>query len=177
MKTWFSESGATTAGFPNPPLPHWKDWSWSSNVSATCCKEQTHWKRPWCWERVKAGREGDNRGWEGWMASQTQRTWVWASSGRWWRTGKPGMLQSVGSQRVRHNWATEQQPLPQLKGLVMSTQGPPQDEMAESDKWPSNWKASQHSLVPNAQKQSLRVAGRSRGWCSAEDTFNTGERL
>ena len=71
---------------------------------ATQCKELTHWKRPWCWERLKAGREGDDRGWDVWMASLT---WVWASSGSWWWTGKPGMLQSRGSQRVGHKWATE----------------------------------------------------------------------
>ena len=64
------------------------------------------WKRPWCWERLKAG-EGDDRGWDGWMASLTQWTWVWPSSGRWWRTGKPGVLQSMGSQRVGQDWATE----------------------------------------------------------------------
>ena len=67
----------------------------------------THWKRPWCWERLKAGGEGDDRGWDGWMASPNQRTWVWASSGSWWWTGKPGVLQSMGLQRVRHNWRTE----------------------------------------------------------------------
>ena len=65
-------------------------------------------KRPWGLERLKAGEEGDNRGWDGWMALLTQWTWVWASSRRWWRTGKPGVLQSVGSQRVGHNWVTEQ---------------------------------------------------------------------
>ena len=70
------------------------------------------WLRPWCWERVKAG-EADNRGRDSWMASLTQWTWVWASSGRWWRTGKAGVLQSMGSQRVGHNWATEQ-----LKSLL-----------------------------------------------------------
>ena len=69
----------------------------------------THWKRLWCWEKLKAGREGDHRGWDGWIASLIQWTWVWASSGRWWRTGKPGVLQSMGTQRVRHGWATEQQ--------------------------------------------------------------------
>ena len=68
-----------------------------------------HWKRPWCWERLKAGGEGDDRGWGGWMVSLTQWTWVWGSSGRWWWIVKPGVLQSVGSQRVRPNWATEQQ--------------------------------------------------------------------
>ena len=62
---------------------------------------------PWCWERLKAGGKGDDRGWDGWMASPTQQTWVWVSSGSWWWTGKPCMLQSMGSQRVRHDWATE----------------------------------------------------------------------
>ena len=71
------------------------------------CDELTHWKRPWCWERLKVGGEGDDRGWDGWMASLTQCTWVWASSRSWWWTGKPGLLQSMGSQRVRHDWATE----------------------------------------------------------------------
>ena len=74
---------------------------------ATWSEELTHWKRPWCWERFKAGGEVDGRGWDGWMASPTRWTWVWASSGSWWWTGKPGMLQPTGSQRVRHDWATE----------------------------------------------------------------------
>ena len=56
----------------------------------------THWKRPWCWERLKAGGEGDDRGWDGWIASPTWWTWVWTSSGSWWWTGKPGVLQSMG---------------------------------------------------------------------------------
>ena len=79
---------------------------------ATWCEELTHWKRPWCWERLKVGGEGDDRGWDGWMASPTQRTWVWASSGSWWRTGKSGVLQAMGSQRVGHDWATGQQQPP-----------------------------------------------------------------
>ena len=65
------------------------------------------WKKPWCWERLKAGAEGDNRGWGGWMASLTEWTWLWIGSGSWWWTGRPGMLQSMGSQRVRHDWVTE----------------------------------------------------------------------
>ena len=73
----------------------------------TWCDELTHWKRPWCWERLKAGGEGDDRGWDGWMASPTQWTWVWVDSGSWWWTGRPGMLRFMGSQRVRHDWATE----------------------------------------------------------------------
>ena len=70
---------------------------------------KTHWKRPWCWEgfRWDAGGEGDNRGWDGWMASPTQCTWVWVNSRSWWWTGRPGVLGFMGSQRVGHNWVTE----------------------------------------------------------------------
>ena len=88
---------------------HWKDWSWSwsSNTLATWCQELTHWQRLWCWGGLKAEGEGDDRGWEGWMASLTQWTWVWVSSSSWWWTGKPSMLQSVGSQRVGHDQTAE----------------------------------------------------------------------
>ena len=71
------------------------------------CKRLTHLKRPWCCERLKAGGEGDDRGWDGWMASPTRWTWVWVSSGSWWWTRKPGMLQSMELQRIRHAWGTE----------------------------------------------------------------------
>ena len=70
-------------------------------------KELTHLKSPWCWEILRAGGEGDDRGWDGWMASPTQWTWVWVDSGSWWWTGRPGVLRFMGSQRIRHNWATE----------------------------------------------------------------------
>ena len=63
-------------------------------------------QRPWCWERLRAG-EGDDRGWDGWMVSLTQWTWVWVNSGSWWWTGRPGVLWSMGSQTVGHDWATE----------------------------------------------------------------------
>jgi len=89
---------------------HWKDWcwSWNSNTLATWCKEPTHWKRPWFWERLKAEGEEDDREWDDWMPSVTQWTWVWVSSGSWWWIGKLGMLQCmVGSQRVGHDWVTE----------------------------------------------------------------------
>ena len=80
---------------------HWKDWcwNWNSNSLATCCEELTHLKRSWCWEILKAGREGGNRGWNGWMASPTEWSWVWVNSGNWWWTGRSGVLQSMGSQR------------------------------------------------------------------------------
>ena len=82
-------------------------WSWNSNILPTSWEELTHWKRPWCWEGLGAGGEGDNRGWDGWMASRTRWTWVWVNSRSWWWTGRPGVLQFMGSQRVRCNWATE----------------------------------------------------------------------
>ena len=84
---------------------HWKDWcwSWNSNTLATVSfwKELTHLKRPWCWERLKAGGEGDDRRRDGCMASPTQWTWVWVDSGCWWWTERPGVLQSMGSQRTK----------------------------------------------------------------------------
>ena len=88
---------------------HWKDWywNWNANSLATWCEELTHWKRPCCWERLMTGGEGDDREWDGWMASPTQWTWVWVDSGNWWWTGRPGMLWFMGLQRVGHDWATE----------------------------------------------------------------------
>ena len=88
---------------------HWNDWcwNWNSNNLATWCEELTHLKRPWCWERLKAGGEGDDRGWDGWMASPTRWTWVWVNSRSWWWTGRPGVLWFMGSQTVGHDWATE----------------------------------------------------------------------
>ena len=88
---------------------HWKDWCWrwNSNTLATWCEELIHLKRPWCWERLRAGGERDNGGWDGWMASPTQWTWVLVDSGSWWWTGRPGVQQLMGSQKIRHNWVTE----------------------------------------------------------------------
>ena len=74
---------------------------------ATWWKELTHLKRPWCWERCKAGGEGENRGWDGWMSPPIQWTWAWVNSMSWWWTRKPGMLWFMGLQRVRHDWVTE----------------------------------------------------------------------
>ena len=88
---------------------HWKDWcwGWNSNPLATWWEELIHLKRPWCWERLKVGGEGADRGWDGWKASPTQWMWVWVNSRSWWWTGRPGVLQSMSSQRVRHDWMTE----------------------------------------------------------------------
>ena len=86
---------------------HWKDccWIWNFNTLTTWCEGLTHLKRPWCWERLKVG--GDERGGDAWMALLTQWTWVWVNSGSWWWTGRPGFLQSMGSQWVGHSWETE----------------------------------------------------------------------
>ena len=82
-------------------------WSWNSNLLATWCKEPTFWKRPWCWERLKVGWEGHDRGWAIWMAAPARWTWVWVGSRSWWWTGMTGVLLSMELQRVRHDWATE----------------------------------------------------------------------
>ena len=74
---------------------------------ATSCQELPHWKRLWCWEGLWARGEGDDRGWDGWMASLTRWTWVSVNSGSWWWTGRPGMLRFMGSRRVGHDWATD----------------------------------------------------------------------
>ena len=95
---------------------HWKDqcWSWNSITLASWWEELTHLKRPGCWERVKAGGERVYRGWDGRMASPAQWTWVWVNFGSWWWTGRSGLLQSMGLQRIRHDWATELNWLPHL---------------------------------------------------------------
>ena len=103
-------------GFPTTPSEgnsdlniHWKDWcwSWNSNTLGIWCKELTHWKRPWCWQRLKAGGEREDRGWDGWMASPTWWTWVWVNSrssdGQWSLV----CCSPWGSRRVRHDWATD----------------------------------------------------------------------
>ena len=81
-------------------------WSWNSNTLATSCKELIHWKRLWCWEGLGAGGEGDDRGWDGWMASRTRWMWAWVNSGSWWWTGGLVCCDSWG-RRVGHDWATE----------------------------------------------------------------------
>ena len=82
-------------------------WSWNSNTLATWWEKLIHLKRPWCWERLKAGGEEDDRGWDDLMALRTQWTWVLVNSRSWWWTVRTGMLWFKGSQRVGHGWATE----------------------------------------------------------------------
>ena len=99
--------GRTDAEAQTPIL--WPPW----------CKELTHLKRLWCWERLKVGGEWDDGGWDGWMASLTWWTWIWASSGSWWWIGRPGVLQSIGLQRVGHDWATELNSLFMWSALIL----------------------------------------------------------
>ena len=80
---------------------------WNSSTLATSWEELTHWKRLWCWEVLGARGEGDDRGWDGWMASPTRWTWVSVNSRSWWWTGRPGVLRFMGSQRVGRDWATD----------------------------------------------------------------------
>ena len=92
-------------------------------VAKTSYKELAHWKRPWCWEGLGAGREGDDRGWDCWMASLNQWTRVWVNSGSWRWTGRPGVLRFMGSQRFGHKWVTElnwwQKPLQYCKVISL----------------------------------------------------------
>ena len=85
---------------PSLPLPSFR---WFPAI----LERADSFEKTWCWERLKAGGQGDDRGWDGWMASPTQWTWVWVNSGSWWWTGRPGVLQSMGLQRVGHDWGTE----------------------------------------------------------------------
>ena len=89
--------------------PSWREYSSEGlrlrlkHTLTTWCEEPTHWKRPWCWEILKAG-EGDDGGWDGWIASLTWWTWVWASSGRWWRAGVPGVTRSRTRLSEQQKW-------------------------------------------------------------------------
>ena len=105
----------------------------NSNTLATWCEELTHLKRPWCWERLRAGGGGDDRGWDGWMASPTQWTWVWVDSASWWWTGSPGMLRFMGSQRVRHDWASKLNYLPPEKSVWG------QEAAIRTGHWTTDW--------------------------------------
>ena len=100
-------SKITTDGDYSHVIKRGWEGSWNCNTLATWWEELTYLKRPWCWERLKAKGEGDDREWDGCMASLTQWTWVWVNSESWWWTERPGMLQSIGLQWVRHDWATE----------------------------------------------------------------------
>ena len=142
--TWESKNDSATCGLPKHfpvitsslfptnlpgwviyPMPQERRLSWDGrevervilgHLPVPWCKELTYLKRPWCWERLRAGGEGDDRGWDGWMVSPTQWTWVWVNSGSWWWTGRPCVLQSMGSQRDRHDWGNGTELYPQTPG-------------------------------------------------------------
>ena len=128
----------------------WKDWpwSWSSNSLATWCEDPTHWKRPWCWERLRAGGEGDDRRWDGWMASLTRWTWVSVNSASWWWTGRPGVLRFMGSQRVRHNWATDLIWFQILKDDAVKVPHSICQQIWKTQQWPQDWERSVFIPIP-----------------------------
>ena len=120
-------------------------------------------EKTWCWGRLRAGREGGDRGWDSWMASPTPWTWVWASSGRWWRTGKPGVPQSMGSQRGEHDWATEKQ-----QAIIILGE---KNKIHQQVLWALNfqlafvWKQSRSQIAGPAGLFSTPAQGRQRpGW-------------
>ena len=91
-----------------------KVWNWTRMefrvyTGAMSWEEKSPWKRPWCWKRVKARGEGDDRGRDVWTVSPKLPTWIWPNSGRQWKIGRPGVLWSMGSRRVRHDLTTKQQ--------------------------------------------------------------------
>ena len=99
-------------------LSDWNELNWTEHRMRFCFASLGKWEgrlfhgmktnqRLWCWEGLRAGEEGDDWGWDGWMASLTRWTQVWVNSGSWWWTGRPGVLQFMGSQRVGHGWVTE----------------------------------------------------------------------
>ena len=90
-----------------------------AKAEATWCEEPTHWKRPWCWERLRAGGESGDSGWDGWILSLSQWPWIWATSVRSWRTEKC-LQQCKGLQRVGRNFATEQQQIKNLHNEIDS---------------------------------------------------------
>ena len=128
---------------------------WPPNV-----KNRLIGKRPWSWERLKAGREGDDRGWDGYMSSLTGWMWIWASSGSWWGTGKPGVLQSMGLQRVRHYWATELR-----VGLLHENSFPMNHFRIESNNNPSLQMSTPTKLACPVKEKS-RFRGEKMFWCA-----------
>jgi len=109
--------------------------SWTMKKAERQKIDLTHWKRLWCWEGLGAGGKGDDRGWDGWMASLTLWTWVWVNSRRWWWTGRPGVLQFMGSQRVGHDWATELNWTDAGKGWRLEEKEITEDDMVGWHHW------------------------------------------
>ena len=149
----------------------------ADSLEKTLILRKMEGRRPCSLERWRAGGEGDNRGWDGWMASPTQWTWVWASSGRWWRTGRPGALRSMGLQRVRHDWATEHHHQKVEQGIPRPSEGP--GDVAQASlvaqrvrRLPVTWETWVRSLgwedplEKEMAPHSVLLPGESHGWRS-----------
>ena len=156
----------------SPKLP-----SWNSNTLAASWEELTYWKRLWCCEGLGAGGEGDDRGWDGWMASLTRWTWVWVNSGSWWWTGRPGVLWFMGSQRVGHDWATELNwnKLPSHPGCHVTLSGVPCAIHLSSIltlKWSLKKSQCKYFLCPASKGFTFHL-NKSQGHCSASGPYKT----
>ena len=150
-------------------------WSWNSNTLATSCEELTRWKSPWCWEGLGAGGEGDNRGWDGWMASPTRWAWVWVNSGSWWWTGRPGVLRFMGSQRVRHDWATELNWTDGLGDWIMKWQPTPVFLSGESLGWGAWW-AAMYGVAQSRTRLKWLSSSSSMAWGAGRDKRRNEEK-
>ena len=149
-------------------------------------KISNYLKISWCWERLKVAGERDDRGWDGWMASPTQWTWVWVNSGSWWWTGRPGMLQSMGSQKVGHDRATElnwksswssvppSPPWTPFRVCQRSTATASQDSTPEEADGKCPW---QVPVCPWHSQDSKGICGRKQEWGKGDRRFNLCGRI
>ena len=145
-------------------------------------------EKPWCWERLKVGGEGDNRGWDGWMASPTQWTWVWVSSGSWWWTGRPGVLQSHGVAKSRtrlSDWnelrwfksSTCQEY--KTEGKEFQKKGQHEGNPGENSRAPCVWREGRSSgiLVSRGEEWALRSVLTSWYFCPLQCAFTPSASL
>ena len=136
---------------------------------ATSWEELTHWKTVWCWEGLWAGGEGDDRGQDGWMASPTWWTWVWVNSGSWWWTGRPGVLQFMGSQRVGHDWVTELN-CPTFRASLISKPSFPGSSVGKE----SSYNSGDPGLIPGLGRSSGEGNVYSRQYSCLEHSMDKG---
>ena len=151
----------------------WKDWcwSWNANILATSWEELTHWKRPWYWEGLGARGEGDNKGWDGWIALPSQWAWVWVDSGSLWWTGRPGVLRFMRSQRVGHDWGTELTWTDKPSALPSEAKNLPANTRDVGGEDPLEKEMVTHSVfLPGKSHGQRSLAGYSPWACKESDT-------